>query len=474
MDAKILLFLIAYLLLIIVILFFYLLYKIRQLQITRKKAKKLEKELQILDNEARLIIQTDFELKNLQDTIRNIQEAISSLTLLLKRIKNIADEKEIFTHVNETFILSLGTDKFIILNEKFETELNINFTEEQIDTIKKNVQELYQKGNKNTIIEKIERETGLKDIIFYALEIKPTKIWFTLFHKRRDKLGNQTRNNIIQILFLFFYKTLENLVIFEELYRSKQISEDRIKAHTNELIKSLREIEKLSKLKSDFVSRVSHELRTPLTSIKGYSSLLVAGKFGHLPEEAKTRLKKIDENVDKLVEMVNTLLDITKIEAKKIETKFAKYNLVSIIKETVDLFVPQSQEKRIQLITETPQEMPVFVDKSLIERVFINLINNAIKFTPEEGKITIGCQKEKDKVLVFVRDSGYGMTKEEQEKVFEEFFRADNPINRKEKGTGLGLSLVKRIIEIHNGNIWVDSLKNKGTTFYFTLPFKND
>jgi len=234
-------------------------------------------------------------------------------------------------------------------------------------------------------------------------------------------------------------------------------------------VKSLREIEKISKMKSDFISSVSHELRTPLTSVKGFSSLLVGERFGKLPEDAKERLIKIDENVNKLMDIVNTLLDIARIESRKVEVKIAPLDLAKLVKDTGDFLMPQIEAKKIHFKQEIPEQLMVFADKTLLERVFINLLGNALKFTPVEGVIKVGCERRKNEVVVSVCDSGCGMSQEDLGKLFQEFFRASNTINSQVKGTGLGLSLVKRIIDTHKEKIWVESEPNKGTTFFFTL-----
>jgi len=151
------------------------------------------------------------------------------------------------------------------------------------------------------------------------------------------------------------------------------------------------------------------------------------------------------------------------------EVKIAPSDIVKLVKEIGDLLSPQLSQKTIRLQIELPENLFVFIDKNLIERVFINLINNAIKFTPLGGIIKIHCKKESGSVIMAVSDTGCGIEKENMEKIFQEFFRADNPINREVRGTGLGLSLVKRIIDTHKEKIWVESEIGKGTTFCFTL-----
>ena len=281
-----------------------------------------------------------------------------------------------------------------------------------------------------------------------------------------------SEREIFSILCMYLGQCLDNIKLFEELYISKDELEKKIRERTNELVKTLKDMEGMNKAKSDFISSVSHELRTPLTSVKGFSALLVAEKFGALPPEAKLRLEKIDQNVNKLVEMVNILLDISRIESGKTEVKIAPADIARLIKETSDFLSPQIQAKHIELVTETPATLNVLMDKSLIERVLINLINNALKFTPENGKIIISCKNDKNKAVVCITDTGCGIPKEDMHKLFSEFFRTQ--ITKNIPGTGLGLSLVKRIIETHKEKIWVESQIDAGTSFYFTLKLEGN
>jgi len=311
---------------------------------------------------------------------------------------------------------------------------------------------------------------GTKNIMLAAIKAKEDiHALFILAEPPGQKELKTAEKAILTVICIYLGQCIDNIRLFEQLYLAKDELESKIKEKTGDLVRSLREIEVINRKKTDFISSVSHELRTPLTSVKGFSALLVEEKFGKLPEEAKKRLGKIDENVNKLVEMVNTLLDIARIESGKTEVKIMSYDLVKVIKDTADFFLPQVQAKQIKLIVNAPDHITAQFDKNLIERVFINLINNALKFTPADGTISVTCASAHNQAQVTVADTGCGMSKVDLEKLFSEFFRADNTVNRQVRGTGLGLSLVKRIIETHHQKIWVDSELDKGTTFHFTL-----
>ena len=263
---------------------------------------------------------------------------------------------------------------------------------------------------------------------------------------------------------------IENARLYEELKHSHDILEVRVKERTKELAEANIQLVKLNKMKSDFVSAVSHELRTPLTSIKGYASILSAGRLGDVTNVQKEKLTKINVHSDELIKLVNDLLDIARIESGKIGMKIKHSSLTEIVESIVDLFFPQTDERKIKLELDTPKEpVMVWMDSSQISRVFINLIGNALKFTPEKGKITIKVIPGSDFINIEVADTGIGITPEDVNRIFDEFFRVDNVINVEKKGTGLGLSLVKKIVEAHKGRIWVTSEVGKGTAFHFTL-----
>jgi signal transduction histidine kinase len=276
---------------------------------------------------------------------------------------------------------------------------------------------------------------------------------------------------LITILSNQIGQALENARLFEKTWRAQQELEKKVEERTRELTLAFEEVKKISKRKTDFISSVSHELRTPLTSIKGYAAILMEEKLGHLPAAAKERLEKINRHSDELVHMVNDLLDIARIESGRAVMKMEEQDLKTVISDVADLISIQCKNKNIELITNIQKDIPpVLADRTQLERVFINLLGNAVKFTPESGKITIKAHTEDNVIQVDISDTGIGIPPDSLSMLFEEFYRVDNPINQLVKGTGLGLSLVKHIIEAHKGKIWVESKQGKGSTFSFTLP----
>ncbi|MDD5194887.1 MAG: HAMP domain-containing sensor histidine kinase [Candidatus Omnitrophica bacterium] len=475
--------LVFFLFLVIIILSVYLINKLQTVAGLRDTVAGLAKTVQNLDHQAKLIIKSDIELKLYQE---EVEDKLNKLTLLKNLIISsihILDKEQLYSQIDDKIINDLGFKKGLIFNfDDLYVKANVGFLDHDLEIIKNSLTHKRNvlKGNflfdaEADICKDLINGGIGQDVLIASIKARENVYAVLLLSERIAAGGIKiAEKEIITIICMYLGQCLDNIKLFEELYRTKDELEKKIKERTNELVKSLREIEVVSRAKSDFVSSVSHELRTPLTSVKGFSSLLVEEKFGKLPPEAKERLKKIDENVNKLVDMVNTLLDISRIESGRMEIKIAPCDIVKVIKETSDFLSPQLHAKEIKFNLDVPEALSVYMDKNLIERVLINLINNAIKFTPKAGMITISCKQEGLKCVVSVSDTGFGIEEENLEKIFQEFFRVDNPINREMRGTGLGLSLVKRIIENHKEKTWVASKVGSGTTFYFTLKLSEN
>lgn len=227
----------------------------------------------------------------------------------------------------------------------------------------------------------------------------------------------------------------------------------------------------LGRLKDEFVSHVSHELRTPLTSIKGYSDLLLSGEVGNLSDEQREFLEIIKQNADREVALVNDLLDLSRIEAGKVELTRAPLDLCALLEGTSVSFRPQLAAKQQALTTDLPPVLPsILGDINRLAQVFTNLLSNAHKYTPHGGRITIAATVADDRVRVTVTDSGIGMSVAEQEQLFTSFFRAKNRTTSEVGGTGLGLAITKSLVELHGGAISVTSAPDTGSCFTVDLP----
>lgn len=245
---------------------------------------------------------------------------------------------------------------------------------------------------------------------------------------------------------------------------------DAIKLLYKELEKKNKELQKLDQMKSDFISTVSHELRTPLTTIRETVSQIAEGILGPTTEEQREFLNICKEDVDRLTRIINNLLDISKIEAGRIELKRELIDLKSLIHQIITSLQFKAGKKELTLKSTLPtHEIRIYADHDKLIQVFMNLINNALKFT-SSGSIEISVLENDNEFECHVIDTGMGITKEDLTKVFSKFQQFGRKHGAGEKGTGLGLSIAKGIIELHKGRIWVESEYGKGTQFVFTLP----
>lgn len=227
----------------------------------------------------------------------------------------------------------------------------------------------------------------------------------------------------------------------------------------------------IAQMKNEFVSTVSHELRTPLTSIKGYVDLIVDGDAGEISDIQREFLTIVQENSDRLVELINDMLDISRIESGRIHLKIEPIAIEDSIADAVDTFQAVLSRSGRTVKTEVPLGLPpVAGDRDRVGRVLINFISNAIKYSPEGGDVTVSAEQTDDGIKVSVTDSGLGISREDQKLLFTKFYRVDSAITREIGGTGLGLSICKSIIELLGGTIGVHSVLGEGSTFYFTLP----
>jgi len=224
-------------------------------------------------------------------------------------------------------------------------------------------------------------------------------------------------------------------------------------------------------LKSEFLANMSHGLRTPLNVIIGFSELMRDEVPGKINDEQRQCLEDVLGSSQHLLNLINEVLDLSKIESGKAELNLTNLALAGVIEPLARTVLPVLAPGQHSLDVEIEKELPlVHADKAKVSEVLLNLLSNATKFTPDGGKLKIEAVRENNWCQVSVIDNGIGIKKEDQEQIFEPFCQLDNPLTKEKSGTGLGLPLVKQIIEKHGGQIWVESEYGKGSRFTFTLP----
>jgi len=293
---------------------------------------------------------------------------------------------------------------------------------------------------------------------------------------------------------LDFFRSLANQVslaihnasLYEKIIRFSKELETKVAERTLELKnKSLelseanRALKEMDRLKTEFLANVSHELRTPLNSILGFTLNLLDGVDGAINEEQRQSLQKVERASHRLLQLINDVLDLSKLRAGRMELNAEKTNLDNILEEALQTIEPLARAKDISLKVEEAEVPPVLVDRDKIIQVLLNLLGNAVKFTDSHGRITVILDKVslpekpgvlKDYVAVRVSDTGIGIKEEDLKNIFQEFVQIDSSATRRHGGTGLGLPISRHLVEMHGGRIWVESEYGKGSTFTFILP----
>jgi two-component system, OmpR family, phosphate regulon sensor histidine kinase PhoR len=297
-----------------------------------------------------------------------------------------------------------------------------------------------------------------------------------LFKLYYEVIENKEVCKIVEDIFMIEQKVKKQLVIpinierrHFEVYGVPIIGTNDVWKGILLVFHDITEIKKLEQTRKDFVANVSHELRTPITSIKGFSETLLDGAMEN-KETLEAFLNIILKETDRLQSLINDLLELSKIENEGFSLSIQSFNLVDTVNEVVEMLHGKSVEKEINLwFEEYPEEVFIEGDIYRLKQVFINIISNALLYTPNGGAVSITIEESPEKVLVHIKDTGMGIEKEEIPRIFERFYRVNKARDRNSGGTGLGLAIVKHLLEAHKGKVTVESELGKSTTFSVEL-----
>ena len=288
------------------------------------------------------------------------------------------------------------------------------------------------------------------------------------------------------------FPTLERLTEFlgEEIFRKEMLTQKDLTLEVS-TVPIIRKKEKLGtliilhditrekiveRMKTEFVSLAAHQLRTPLSAIKWTLRMLLDGDLGEITKEQKDFVLKTYKSNERMINLINDLLDITRIEEGRYIYKPILVEIGPIVQFTVDSYKEEFDKKKLKMEFRKPEKKSprVMLDVEKIKLAIQNLLDNAMKYTPAGGKVTISLKYSQKEIELSVKDSGIGIPKDQQERVFAKFFRGANVLRMETEGTGLGLFITRNIIEAHGGRIWFESEEGRGTTFHFALPVKEE
>jgi signal transduction histidine kinase len=276
-----------------------------------------------------------------------------------------------------------------------------------------------------------------------------------------------------EILDVLVFSGHKNLVTARLHIEAVQESYRELEEKNKQLEESFSKLKELDRLKSNFLATMSHELRTPLTSVIGYSEMMLEGLGGPLTQEQRDYLQIIMEKGESLLQLITSILDITKIEAGRIRLVMSEVEVGQLMKDAVATVMPHARKKGLSLVCE-PGELPrITCDREKVRQCLINLVNNSVKFTPANGTITLAAEQKGERIALYVRDTGIGISEDHQRRIFETFYQVDGSSTREYGGAGLGLAIVKSFVEAHGGEVQVASQPEKGATFTLLLPLRH-
>lgn len=412
-------------------------------------------------------------------------------------------EKELLKILPSLFKINLKTDKdgcgiFEKLKEIFEfdygyiyylnpdsvqlkySDINKSLIESVYKMPKDDMKFLYSSDgavldNKSSIMKSLNFIGG-KSYLLHKLSVGSTVYGFVVLCSNKEKFYTESDIEILRVcnsIISYVIKDLELSNVFK--IQLKALKDGLIeKNNAYKIIKEQNEkILEADKVKTEFLANVSHELRTPLNAILGFSEILSEQLNNNLDSKQKEYISDIRVSGLHLLGMINEILDISKIEANAVKLVRSKFNIMRALREVATILKPLASKKKVKIIIDCEEDFEINADYQKIQQILYNLVNNAIKFSPDKDEVVI-CAKpdnmRKNDCIIAVHDNGIGIDKKYHGKIFAKFVQLDSAYIKKESSTGLGLTITKELVELHNGKITVKSEVNNGSTFIVELP----
>lgn len=387
--------------------------------------------------------------------------------VFFEKIKNILNFKKYYVFLlnSEDIQLKYTNDKTLKENEIFEISsflakrLFLNKSEKIVknsDLIK-----LLDLKEENYLISKLCLKNTIYGFVLLANSNEYTDCDIEKLEAITSILSYKIKDLELSNVFKIQLKALKNAVEeTQEAYKT-------IKSQNKKILAS-------EKIKNEFLASVSHELRTPLNAIIGFSDILKAQVYGKLSDKQQEFVNDIQVSGVQLLGMVNEILDITKLEANAMKLVKRYFEISRPIIETSNLLMPLIKKKNIELTQNIQNDIDIYADYQKIQQVLYNLISNAIKYTPENGKIDISVTNTAKKIKICVKDNGIGIEPKDHKKIFQKFVQLEDAFYKKETSTGLGLTITMQLVKMHKGSIKINSEKGKGAEFIVTLPIEID
>jgi PAS domain S-box-containing protein len=419
----------------------------------------------------------DSEYEFLRTTIDHFSFGVRSKRLV-KQVDRFTKTITLLEHTYQEIVDNLPVGVVVTDSKQnivlWNSLMSSMFEKKEIDVSGKPISSIFKNKQNHKLvldlIEKAQSHNQICDIELFRTSdgVRDKKVFLVICYPLQDSSIDFGGT-------LLVFRDITERVEFEaKLKKAQELKEKelqkKIASATKELVDANIQLKNLNALKTEFVSVVSHELRTPLTSIRGYVSLLLTEKLGALKHDQKQSLKVVKIESERLSHLINDLLDLSRLESGKTVLNFQKKSLDSSLAEVVASLKIKAKSKKIKLTKKILAKPVFFFDSEKIKQVLYNIAGNAIKFTSEGGSVKISIDEDKNYAYISIADTGIGIPKDKINKLFEPFFQIEGHLKRSSPGTGLGLTISKHIVELHHGQILVESTLKKGSTFIIKIP----